>query len=307
MKMTNVLVPVDFSDASRKAVRYGAVLALKSGARLTVAHIVPSFAAFNYAFPGDTYEFEKKAYAEAREQLPREIPAEFGAKLDTQSIVKGGDVRDELLAIVKEEHVDMVVMGTHGRRHIERFFLGSTTESMLRRLPVPVLTVSYQASADRPSSPFEVPFRRILYATDFSGPSKDGLHYCADLARAFGAELHLLHVMDLRDASAFDDEAEIRRNLNERLKQEASGVRLQAATEVVRGTPHHEILKYGERVKADLLVINLQSKSLLDRAILGATAERVIRCSPIPVLSIPVGAADRNGKTSEQTAGGVSV
>src|SRR5262245_16224106 len=140
-RITHILVPVDFSDASRMAMHYGGFLALKLGAKLTAAHVVPSFGAFNYAFPGDTYEFEKKVFAEAGKQLPNEIPQKYGDRLKTETLVRAGDVRDELLAVIKREATDLIVMGTHGRRAVERLILGSTTESLLRRVPVPILTV----------------------------------------------------------------------------------------------------------------------------------------------------------------------
>jgi nucleotide-binding universal stress UspA family protein len=63
--------------------------------------------------------------------------------------------------------------------------------------------------------------------------------------------------------------------------------------EVVNGVPHHEILKYAEAMQADLIVINLQSKGVLERALLGSTAERVIRSAQIPVLSVPVRIAEK--------------
>jgi nucleotide-binding universal stress UspA family protein len=269
---------------------YGAVLASKFRATLTAAHIVPSFGAFNYAFPGDTYEFEKKVFAEAARQLPNEIPAAYRDKLKTDTVVKAGDVRDELLRTIQTERADLVVMGTHGRRSVERFLLGSTTEDMLRRIPVPVLTVSDRGSGKQAESPFEAPFHRILYATDLSEKSATGLHYCAELARVLGSQLTMLHVMDLRDTVAFSNEADIHASLMGRLhkavgKEHCDGLRV--ATEVVRGVPHRQILEFAEKSGADLIVINLQSKGLLERAVLGSTAERVIRTSAIPVLSIP--------------------
>ena len=288
--VTNILVPVDFSDASRKAMHSAALLALKFGAKLTAAHIVPSFGAFNYSFPGDTFEFEKQVFAEARKQLPEEIPSAYRDQLKTQVIVKAGDIRDELLGIVNDENIDLVVMGTHGRRNFQRFFLGSTTEGMLRHLPVPVLTVSTRGSEKQTESPFEVPFRRILYATDLSETTAAGLHYCADLAHVLGAHLTLLHVMDLHDAVTFESEADIHARLMGRMHKTVGKERcdgLQIATEVINGVPHREILRFAEKTNADLIVINLQSKGLLERALLGSTAERVIRSSPIPVLCIP--------------------
>jgi nucleotide-binding universal stress UspA family protein len=285
-RISNILVPVDFSKASQKAMDHATHLALKFGARLTAAHIIPSFTAFNYAFPGDTDDFEKKAFVEARRLLPKEIPASCRDRLDTQTIVKCGDVRDELLGIIAEEGADLVVMGTHGRRSLQRFFLGSTTESVLRRVPVPILTVSEYGADWDIESPFEVPFRKILYATDLS-EGEPGLHYCVDLARTLGAHLTLLHVMEFREP-AFEDVSEIHARrmgeLHKAAEREHSG---NVVTEVLRGAPHHEILKYAETMNADLIVINLQSKGLLERALLGSAAERVIRSAKIPVLSIP--------------------
>src|SRR5689334_24353077 len=141
-RISHILTPLDFSDASRKAMHYATHLALRFGAKLTVAHVIPSFTAFNYAFPGDTEEFEQKAFLETRRLLPLEIPEAYRGRLNTQTIARCGDVRDELLGIITNENVDLVVMGTHGRRSLERFFLGSSTESLLRRVSVPILTVA---------------------------------------------------------------------------------------------------------------------------------------------------------------------
>jgi nucleotide-binding universal stress UspA family protein len=288
--ISNIVVPVDFSQAARNAVRLAGALALKFGATLTATHIVPSFAAFNYAFPGDVQEFEKKAFDEARKLLPEEIPQAFRDRLHTRTVVKAGEVRDELLGIVGDEKADLVVMGTHGRRGVERFFLGSTTENMLRRIPVPILTVSERGSSKHTESPFDPPFQRILYASDLSEASIGGLRYCGEFARTVGAHLSLLHVMELRDTTAFGQIAEVRNQLSERLKSsfESSGCAgMDVTTTIAEGTPHTEILKYAEQIHADLIVLNLQSKSMLERALLGSTAERVIRSAAVPVLSIP--------------------
>jgi nucleotide-binding universal stress UspA family protein len=289
-QISNIVVPVDFSNAARNAVRLAGALALKFGASLTAAHIVPSFAAFNYAFPGDVQEFEKKAFDEARKRLPEEIPQALHERVHTRTVVKAGDVRDELLGVVGDEKADLVVMGTHGRRGVERFFIGSTTENMLRRIPVPVLTVSERGTARRTESPFDPPFQRILYASDLSDASVAGLRYCGEFARSVGAHLSVLHVMEVRDTTAFGQMEDVRAQLAERLKATiassgCSGMDITSA--VAEGVPHTEILKYAEQIHADLIALNLQSKSVLERALLGSTAERVIRSAAVPVLSVP--------------------
>lgn len=289
-RISNILVPVDFSRTSHKAMYYGTHLAVKYGAKLTAAHIVPSFAAFSYAFPADTHELERRALEDAEQRLPDQIPAAYREELKTEVIVRSGEVRKELIGIVRENDIDLVVMGTHGRQSVEKFFLGSVAESMLRQVPVPILTV--REGSEPAESPFSPPFRRVLYATDMSEASSAGLHYCASLAHTLGARMSVLHVDEVRDTVAFSDNAEVRAGLMGRLHKFIEREPLGDAhidVEVVRGTPHHEILKYAAARDADLIVINLQSKGLLERALLGSTAERVIRSASIPVLSIPPG------------------
>ena len=63
----------------------------------------------------------------------------------------------------------------------------------------------------------------------------------------------------------------------------------------MEGTPYRVITKYAEEHDADLIVINLQSKGFLERAMLGATAERVIRSATVPVLSLPI-STERSGR-----------
>jgi nucleotide-binding universal stress UspA family protein len=294
-RISNILVPVDFSEPSKHAMHYATGLARKFGAKLTAAHIIPPLFEFNYyAYPANIQEFEKQAFEQARKLVPQEIPAEFREHFQTQTIVKGGDVREELLGIVADEKVDLVVMGTHGYRAFKRFFLGSTTENMLRRIPVPVLTVSERGERAHAESPFDAPFRRILYATDVVESGTPGLRYCAELARTLGAQLTMLHVNDLRDTVAFDDDTEVRARLmgelHKTIEREHCGD-VGIAADVVNGTPHEAILKYADAMKADLIVINLQGKGLLERALLGSTAERVIRSARVPVLSVPAAAA----------------
>src|SRR5690349_7099811 len=101
--LNKILVPLDFSVPSRKALDYGAALARKFGARLVLAHIVPTIASLDYVFPDDTFDVEQRAYDDAKTCMSDLLTADYLADLDTQTIVKTGNVRRELLAIVDEE------------------------------------------------------------------------------------------------------------------------------------------------------------------------------------------------------------
>ena len=288
-RIANILVPVDFSNASKAAMNFGAQLALQFQARLVVAHIVPSLAAILHSIPKDEFGLERQIFAETERQLPDEIPTSYRTRISTQSIVRAGDVRDELLSIVDSEKIDLIVMGAHGRRAVERLFMGSTAENMLRKTPVPIIIVP-ERSKEVSQSPVEAPFQRVIYATDLSDTADGGFRYCVDLVRSLGAQMTLLHVLDVNESVAFENKPEVRAQLQARMRKMIEGedcIGLPLRTEIGDGTPYRRILKYAEETSADLLVINLQSNGKLEREFLGSTAERVIRSSSIPVLSIP--------------------
>jgi nucleotide-binding universal stress UspA family protein len=310
-RLERILVATDFSGTSHRAVAYAVSLAVPLQARLIAAHVVPSLAALNYSFPEETHELEKRAYAEARARLPLELPAEYRDRLDFRTVVKTGDVRDELPALIRDEAADLVVMGCNGRRSLERFLLGSAAEAVLRRTPVPVVTVSGR-DPERGGGPGRsAAIHRIVYATDFSAGSEAGLRYAADLARILDAELVILHAIGPREIAGWDTAmpepagaAAARQRVMARLRQVAeaeAGGDLPVELAVAEGVPHRAIARFAEENNADLLVVNLHNKGVLERAMLGSTAERVIRSARVPVLSIPLptGPAGEGGPHAE--------
>jgi len=295
ISLKKILVPVDFSEPSKKAVTYGLSLAEQFNARLILAHIVPESTALLYAFPTELPEVEKDQYAKAKYEIEKLVPSDRAANSNLVTIVKVGHVEAELLGIVNDEGVDLVVLGTHGRRRIGRWFIGSVTEHLLRNVPVSVLTVSHVES-EKHAIGF-VSLKRILYTTDLSESSSIGLHYAIELARMGGAQVQVVHVVDDEDwvswgpalLAVFDRMKlvqQARRKLDDLVDREKpEGIQIEKS--VVEGKPFIKILEIAERGGFDLIVLNLQSKGVLERALLGSTAERVIRGAHIPVLSIP--------------------
>lgn len=273
----SIMVPVDFSEPSKKAVAYGLSLAAEFRARLILAHIAP---------------FDKEAYEAAKVRLLELIPANFRSEHVYETIVKGGDVKEEIIGIVRDKNVDLVVMGTHARPYFERVLLGSVTERMLRKLPVPILTVSPTAGAGR--------LNNILYATDLDDGSEEGLRFSIRLARGLDARLTVVHVMQEMERVFIgaevatyipEDFDRMRKQMQENLSRFvalASDGSVPIKTILAEGKPYQMITDAAEAQKVDLIVMNLQSRGHLERALLGSTAERVIRTARVPVLSLPL-------------------
>ena len=134
----HVLVPTDFSEVSESAVALALELAGKFEARVTLLHVwsVPNAGyAEALAWPVDALEAAaQRALDELEARVKRHHP-------ETIALLKVGLEWQRILDVVKERHVDLVVMGTHGRRGLPRLILGSVAEKVVRLCPVPVLTV----------------------------------------------------------------------------------------------------------------------------------------------------------------------
>lgn len=285
VRIKKILVPVDFSEPSKKAVNYCLSLCMEFKARLILAHITP---------------YDALAYLTAKGSLLELIPAGYREKLDFEIIVKGGDVRQELLGIVKDKDIDLVVMGSRGRSYFERMLLGSVTERMLRKLHVPILTVSHLDPKKELHAPGPVPLRKLLYATDLAEGSEAGLEFSIRLARGLDAHLTVVHVLQAMDTAVLGLEgvgigpdyiSEIRAQAGERLNKLVALVSdgtVPITTVLAEGVPCDAIIELTAKHKADLVIIDLHEKGRLERALLGATAERVIRGAPVPVLSLPL-------------------
>jgi nucleotide-binding universal stress UspA family protein len=290
MDIKNVLVPVDFSPPSRLAVNYGVELARKFRARLTLLHVVESGAAVVAGFPGEGSDAAKKHGEQALRMLSALIAPEDQDDLDLRIVMKSGDIKDEIASVIDEQHADIAVMGTHGRGLFSRWLIGSVTEGILRKVSIPILTVCH---ATRPLA-----FNRILFATDCTESSKRAFDFVLEMACSMGSQVTLLHALD--PVAVTYGGAEMaqyidRHNATE-VQSELAGLVAEGAQQDVRvetviaeGFAADEIAKAAEEYNADLLFIAVKHKGLVERVLLGTTAERAIREAHIPVLSIPVG------------------
>jgi len=298
IQFKKILVPTDFSEASKKAVTYGLTLASQFNAGVIIAHVVPESSALLYAFPTETFAIERDQEQQARREIAHLVPAEYTSQFDVQTIVKTGSIEAELLRIVDEGRVNLVVMGTHGRRYLGRWFLGSVTERMLRKIPVPLLTVSHVDTEQHTIGLVAV--KRILYATDLDEPSNSGLKYAIEFARATRAKLTVTHIVDHMDrmlwgpaliARLQGERAKLLQELKERVNNLVAQVKpadVDIDAVVIEGKPFEKLLEIADERSIDMILINLQSKTMFERAFLGSTAERVVRLARVPVLSIPV-------------------
>jgi nucleotide-binding universal stress UspA family protein len=287
IQIKNILCPIDFFPASLKAYEYALKLAANYEAGIYALHVVSPMVPTAYDFPLNLSEYTGALQKNSRLELAKLGKKAEKAHVPFRSEVVIGSIDVEIHKALKKTKSDFVVMGTHGRRGLERWILGSEADRMLRSCPVPLLTMSV-VKGTRTAPPA---IRSILVTTDFSEGTAEALKYAFSFAQECQARLTLLHVVDQVTVessvkSSLPTIDAVRRQL-EKLVPDDVRPWCEVKTRVDVGVPYSTVLAVQKAEKADLLIMNVHGKGLIDRALLGSTAERVVRAAVCPVLLIP--------------------
>ncbi len=135
-----ILHPTDFSDCSACAFQIAVDLARQHGARLLVLYVVETLGAENVTYGEVASQLEPESYRRRlQDYLDRSLPS-MPRDLVVEHLLVEGDPAQEIVRIAQEQLCDLIVMGTHGHRGLERLLLGSVAEKVVRNAPCPVLT-----------------------------------------------------------------------------------------------------------------------------------------------------------------------
>jgi nucleotide-binding universal stress UspA family protein len=142
MQLSKILCAVDLSDHSKQVAQYAAMLAKATGARLIVIYTAPSLSQYvGFHVPPNTIENFVGEIVSGAEKSMEIFVAENFAGLPVTSKVLIGYAAEEIVNRADEEDVDMIIMGTHGRKGIDRILFGSVAEKVVKHAKQPVLTI----------------------------------------------------------------------------------------------------------------------------------------------------------------------
>ena len=268
LSISKILMPVDFSERSEEAVRYGARLAKHFKAGITVLHVIeePHIDYAMIELPDAVERLSKLLHDRAETRLQHFATADLEAITVERKIAMGRPA-DEIL--VHAAAADMVIMPTQGHGRIREFLIGSVTAKVLHDCERPVLTGIHLVE-NRTLPDWQV--KNILCAIDFGPETEDVLLWGKRLMDEFGASVTVIHAdSDIRSV--------------ERLEQAVATSGLKAETIVEAGEPHDVIVSAAQRLGSDLVIIGRGSNTgALGR--LRAQAYEIVRKSPCPVFSV---------------------
>ena len=290
LSIKKILFPTDFSACAEQAFSQAAYLAERYDAVLHVLHVAePSLV----LPPLDLTEADIAAdlHLPQPAALPKKQRGGAGSLLNVEVPPVDGSVERAILAYAAQEDVDLIVMGTHGRRAIDRLLLGSVAGKVVRLAECPVFTVGFEAASWQ-----EGVARRILAPVDFSEHARLAVAYAKGLAATYGAHLDLLHVIEETALTAaygmepvvvqVPDVQGPAREALERLMQEVGGPETPYTVHISVGQPAHEIADFAERQGIDLIVIATHGLTGIKRLLLGSVAEHVVHRAPCPVFTV---------------------
>lgn len=290
LTIERLLFPTDFSDCARQAFPQAATLADWHDAELHVLNVTGSHQpeeSGSVPIPTDTLANWLHAPTDAKPSLDLE-PLSI-----TQKQVEADSPPERIVTYAEDVDIDLIVMGTHGRRGVRRMMLGSVTEEVVRTGPCPVLTVQTRAEV----APRQA-VRRILVPVDFSEASEIAVHHARELALTYGAEINLLHVSEkvaYPSAYGFEPATLPMDDILDRAEEELGEMaRTEIGIEHVVvearvGHPPTAILDYVDTNEIDLVVLATHGRTGAERFLIGSVAERVLRRAPSPVFVVAPG------------------
>ena len=307
----SVLCPVDFSDASRGALRYAAVLAEYLKAELTVVTVTDPLLTEAAEFSGAVAQLPEAI----RKQLFRFCEDTFEHTVNCEGIryeVATGKPATEILRLAHDVPANVIVMSTHGLTGVRKLFFGSTTERVLRETTVPVLLTPAHDHGPARFDDMKRVIRRVLVPVDLTAATIDQvlaarnvasvldvpllLAYVVEPVRFAASGLHLPNVDGERRFRAEKELADLVSNIPPTLRPEAL---------VAYGDPAEEIAKVARDREVGLIVIGLHASFMLGPR-MGSVTYRVLCLTSTLVLALPPGTVAARPREAAARAGRAS-
>ncbi|MGA7557599.1 MAG: universal stress protein [Terriglobales bacterium] len=288
IKLQNILFATDFSPSAQTVLSHALDLARRYGAMLYTVHMLPQMMFVESPQPDP--EQIKWAAERSLSGLLRSAPLN---DVRHEEAIEQGEIPEVISKLVREHNIDLIIIGTGGRKGLGKLLLGSVAEDIFRHAECPVLTVGPHATR------WEIDgnLRHVLFATDFGPESLHGLPYALSLAEENRAHLTLLHVAPqpgvvlpepMPGVMPVVDPSEVTVSTRQRLRAlipEGTQLWHEPTYMVQFGSPAEMIVRIAAPA-VDLIVLGVKRPTVLTKHLSEGVAYKVVCYAPCPVLSV---------------------
>jgi nucleotide-binding universal stress UspA family protein len=270
LRVNHVLTPVDLGHSSEAALRCAQTLVSALGAKLTLLYVNDALTLQSYDEIYTGYRDLPDEQQEMMEDAVRRWASPIIGGADYGVLVVADDpVRGIASAAVRHE-ADLIVMGTHARHGWQRLLGGSLAEAVLHHTDKPVITIPQSSQSS---------MSEIVCPVNFTDVAHRAARAACCMSRTVGGRLHIVHVAE-------HPEHDLGRRLREWLGATISP-ECEVSEIIIHGhSAAEQIVEYASAVSSDLIIVGAHRRRHGERAMVGTTTERIMRISPLPVMSV---------------------
>lgn len=297
LQLQKILFPTDFSRCADQALAHAVFLAEKYDAEIHVLHVITLFKDQPGIISNEITETEetiRKLEDIAEKQLNKVVDLKGSDDMKIIAATKREvSAAPAILEYASDNNIDLIVMGTHGRRGLGHLLLGSAAEEVVRLAVCPVFTIR---ELKEPKPVMQV--NNILVPVDFSNYSKSALAYASKIAQSYKAQLQVLHIIEETmhpafslsgKSSIFDLVPGIKddsRKRAEKMLKEVVSDDIKSNVYVKGGRAASDIINFAKENSTDLIVIATHGLTGLEHMLLGSVTEKVVRMAHCPVFTV---------------------
>lgn len=273
----HILCPTDFSETAGVALEHAILLAQKFNAKLSLLNVREAFSEYMILQElGMSGRLDKDYFSHVEAKLEK-LAAPIRLKgIDVVTASASGKIADEVSKFVKTNEVSDVVIGMHGVKGRDSYFMGGNAHRIVNSTKVPVLQVDKHAHTND--------YKTILMPIDSSFHTREKIPYATSLAKKYGAEIRLIALQTTNNEEIRTNVLKVLYQVEKYIAQNGVGFET-----TVRNSSNlsDDTLEFADEVNADLIVIMSEQEKTLRGLFLGSYAQQLVNQSTRPVLTVP--------------------
>ena len=273
--MKSIIVPIDFSDQSEKALKVAASLAKQHKAELLVLHMLE----LSPAIMGESGYISQEQVVHliklGEQRFTDFLDKPYLKDIKMVPVIKHYKVFSEVAEVAKKHNADLIVMGSNGADGLQEIFIGSPTERVVRTSDVPVLVIKGDIENFKATN--------FVFASDFEEESVPALKKAKAMANLLGSKLHLVYINTPGDEFLSNNDANDK--ISKFLKAANVGMEVTIYNDY---TVEKGILNYSKKVLADLIGLPTHGRRGLSHFFMGSIGEDVANHSEAPVITFKI-------------------
>lgn len=273
--MKRILVPTDFSIQAENALKVAAQIARKNNSVIYLAHSLNLPSHLNDVGQVGTLPESLYFIRIAENEFEKLLKRPFLTDIEVHEAIGHGEIYDDVKEAVKQNEIDLIVMGSHGMSGFKEMFIGSNTEKVVRTSNIPVLVIKNEHSS------FEI--NDFVFATDFSDECQRPFDKAQKFAKEMDAKIHLLYI---NTPGAFKTSSEANSMMNRFIK--GMGVENYTFNIYNDSSVEKGILGFARENNAQLIGMSTHGRKGLSHFFNGSISEDLVNHAQMPVITFKI-------------------